>query len=90
MKAVGVPRGLIGYVVDDPGIARQGDALVDEHGAVIGVTTSGTKTPTVNRAIGLAIVPTRYTAVDTKLGVMVRDRRLACHVVKRPFYKRAS
>jgi aminomethyltransferase len=90
MKAVGVPRGLIGYVVDDPGIARQGDALVDEHGTVIGVTTSGTKTPTVNRAIGLAIVPTRYTAVDTKLGVMVRDRRLACHVVKRPFYKRAS
>ncbi|MFM1847344.1 MAG: glycine cleavage system protein [Pseudomonadota bacterium] len=88
IKNGGTPRGLVGYVLEDAGIARQGDALTEETGRTIGLTTSGTKTPTVNRAIGLAIVESKYTAVDTPLHVEVRGRRLKCRVVKRPFYKR--
>jgi len=81
-------RALVGYVVDDPGVARQGDVLRNRSGEVVGVTTSGTKTPTVNRSIGLAIVEKPHDEVGTELSVVVRERPLKCHVVKRPFYKR--
>lgn len=86
----GCPRALIGYVVDDPGIARQGDVLINREGRAVGVTTSGTKTPTVNRSLGLAIVEKPHDEIGTELTVVVRDRPLKCHVVKRPFYKRSQ
>jgi len=88
LRSRGCSRALAGFVVDDPGIARQGDVLVDGSGKAVGVTTSGTKTPTVNRAIGLAIVERPHDEIGTELSVVVRDRPLKCHIVKRPFYKR--
>ena len=90
IKTAGCPRSLVGFVLDDPGIARQGDVLTDASGVKVGVTTSGTKTPTVNRAIGLALVNAAFAEVGTSLAVVVRDRSLKCRVVKRPFYKRAQ
>ncbi|RIL05098.1 MAG: glycine cleavage system aminomethyltransferase GcvT, partial [Proteobacteria bacterium] len=88
-KDSGLKRNLIGFYVDDPGIARHGDKVYAEDGASeIGVVTSGTKTPTLSRALGMALVDAAHSKVDSKIAVDVRGRKLSCSVVKKPFYKR--
>jgi aminomethyltransferase len=90
-QQAGVPRKLVGFFLNEPGIARQGDVVKAAMGDVeIGVVTSGTKTPTVNKALGMALVSTPYGALDTELKVFVRGRSIAAHVVPLPFYKRSK
>lgn len=85
-KKEGTARSLAGFFVDDPGIARHGDKVFDASGAELGWVTSGTKTPTLNRALGLAIVATSKSAVGQALFIEVRGKRLKSTVAKRPFY----
>ena len=92
-KAQGCRRALIGFFVDEPGIARHGDKLYLQDAESgpdreIGWVTSGTKTPTVNRALGLALVDHEYAKVGAVFSVDVRGRRLRCHAVEKPFYRR--
>jgi aminomethyltransferase len=51
--------------------------------------TSGTQTPFLKKAIGMAYVPADATAPGTELDVEIRGRRARAHVVPMPFYKRA-
>jgi aminomethyltransferase len=88
-KERGLARKLVGFVLTDAGIARQGDTLMSADGSTqIGVVTSGTKTPTVQKALGMALVTTAHSAVDTKVSCVVRGRGIAAVVVPLPFYKR--
>lgn len=88
-KERGVARKLVGFALTDAGIARQGDVLMSaDGGQEIGVVTSGTKTPTVQKALGMALVATAHAAVDTKVSCVVRGRSIAAVVVPLPFYKR--
>ena len=88
-KEVGVSRKLVGFEVLDRAIARQGyDVYVANEKA--GVVTSGTQTPYLKKAIGLAYVPSACTAPGTALEIDVRGRRVRAEVVPLPFYKRAA
>ena len=89
-KKDGTPRTLVGFFVDDPGIARGGDSVLAVDGSKIGIVTSGTKTPTLNRALGLALIDSKFKAADTALLLEVRGKSLKAHVTKTPFYKRTS
>jgi aminomethyltransferase len=88
VKAAGIPNRLVGFVLEDAGIARHGDVVVSDSGQPVGVVTSGTKTPTVERAIGLARVPRVLAEVGSPLSISVRGRALRATVVKTPFYSR--
>jgi aminomethyltransferase len=86
-KQEGVARKLVGFVMLDRAIGRHGyDVYVDD--AKAGVVTSGTQTPYVKKAIGMAYLPTDRTAIGTEFEVDVRGRRARAHVVPMPFYKR--
>ncbi len=86
-KARGVARRLAGFELVQPGIARHGYDVYD--GAVkIGVVTSGTLTPFVRKAIGMAYVPVAKTAPGTEFDIDIRGRRVRARVVQLPFYKR--
>jgi len=88
-KAEGVARKLIGFEVLDRAIARHGyDVYIDGHKA--GVVTSGTQTPYLKKAIGMAYVPASHTAPDSELEIDVRGRRVRARVIPMPFYKRAT
>jgi aminomethyltransferase len=88
-KAEGTARRLIGFEMVDRAIGRHGyDAYVD--GAKAGMVTSGTQTPYLKRAIGMAYLPSTHTAPDTEFEVDVRGRRAKARVVPMPFYKRAK
>jgi aminomethyltransferase len=88
-KATGVSRKLIGFEMIDRAIARPGHGVFIGHDQV-GVVTSGTQTPYLKKAIGLAYVPAASAAPDTELTVDVRGRRAQARVVALPFYKRAK
>jgi aminomethyltransferase len=78
----------VGLELEGKRIAREG-ATVTANGAPIGRVTSGTFSPTLNKAIAMAYVPpTLNTALPTPLGVEVRGKTEAAKVVPLPFYKR--
>src|SRR5262245_28306125 len=86
-KANGVGRKIVGFEMLDRGIARHGyDACVG--GSKVGVVTSGTQTPYLKKAIGMAYLPVEYTAPDTEFDVDIRGRQTRARVVPMPFYKR--
>lgn len=84
-KAAGVERKLVGFEMIDRGIPRQGYEIKDESGAVIGVVTSGTQSPSLGKAIGLGYVRTALAAIDTNIFIKVRDKLLQAKVAKIPF-----
>lgn len=88
-KAKGIESKLTGFFLQEAGIARQGDKIfaIDSE-KEIGFVTSGTKTPTVNMALGLTIVQTKYTEAGSRFFVEIRGKKLEAEVVSTPFYKR--
>ncbi len=87
-KADGLSRKLVGFEMIDRGIARHGyDAYAGD--AKVGIVTSGTQTPFLKKAIGMAYLPLALTAVGTEFDVDIRGRRTRARVVPMPFYKRA-
>ena len=59
-------------------------------GVKAGVVTSGTQTPFLKKAIGMAYVPTSEATPDREIEIDVRGRRLRAKVVPMPFYKRSK
>jgi aminomethyltransferase len=71
----------------DRAIARHGH-LVMHGGEQVGYVTSGTQTPFLKKAIGMAYVPVDMTKPGTELELDIRGRRAKATVVELPFYKR--
>jgi aminomethyltransferase len=88
-KLSGLSRRLAGFEMTDRAIARQGDEAYVE-GEKVGVVTSGTQTPFVNKAIGLAYLPIAHTEPGREFEIDVRGRRAGARVVPLPFYTRAK
>ncbi|MBI2833476.1 MAG: glycine cleavage system aminomethyltransferase GcvT, partial [Acidobacteria bacterium] len=87
-KTEGVQRKLVGFEMIDRGLARHGyPVIIDERRA--GYVTSGTQTPFLNKAIGMAYVPVSHAAVGAEFDVEIRGRRTRARVVPLPFYKRS-
>ena len=86
-KARGLTTRLVGFEMKDRAIARHGYAVV-AGGAAVGRVTSGTQTPFLKKAIGMAYVPAALAAPGTEFDVDVRGRPARATVVPLPFYKR--
>jgi aminomethyltransferase len=86
-KQEGVARKLIGFEMLDRAIARHGHPVYARN-VSIGVVTSGTQTPFLKKAIGMAYVPASYAEEGTEFDVDVRGRRARARVIPMPFYTR--
>ena len=86
-KEQGSPRRLVGLCMDERGIPRQGYDVCDLNGEAVGRVTSGTMSPSLGHGIGMAYIEASLASVDTPLCVMIRNKTVACHVVRFPFYK---
>ncbi len=84
-KENGLTRKLVGFELVGKGIARSGYAVLDMNGVVIGEVTSGTKGPSVDKAIGMAYVPTAFAKVGTAIQIQIRKKVVEAVVVKMPF-----
>src|SRR6202171_5660193 len=88
-KAEGPRRKLVGFEMVDRGIARHGYPVVEAQ-EEIGVVTSGTHSPTLKKAIGLAYLPQGKSAPGSEFFVLIRGNETRARVVPTPFYKRAK
>lgn len=88
-KETGVERTLVGFEVKGRGIAREGHPVV-LGGETVGRVTSGTFSPTFEKALGMAYVPVDAARPGTGIEIEVRNRRLEAEVVRLPFYKRSK
>ncbi|MGY4538680.1 aminomethyltransferase [Mucilaginibacter sp. UYNi724] len=86
-KAAGVARKLIGFEMVDRGIPRHDYQIVDADGNVIGKVTSGTQSPSLQKAIGLGYVKNEFAKEGTEIYILIRDNKVKAQVVKPPFYK---
>jgi aminomethyltransferase len=80
-------RRRVGLVPEGKRIAREG-APVLQGGVEVGRVTSGTYSPTLDRAIAMAYVDPAVTAVGTACEVDIRGKPAPAKVVPLPFYKR--
>lgn len=88
-KSEGVKRLLVGLEMEGRYIARHGYAVIS-GGKVVGEITSGTLSPTLNKAIALAYVPKSLSKIGQKLAVEIRGKNYPAKVVKKPFYRSPS
>lgn len=84
-KESGVKRRLVGFVLVDKGIPRQGYPIVNEAGEQIGEVTSGTHSPSLGKAIGTGYVPVETASPGTEIYVLVRQKRLKAQIIKGRF-----
>jgi aminomethyltransferase len=88
-RAEGTSRKLVGFEMIERAIGRHGfDVYLD--GEKAGIVTSGTQTPFLKKAIGMAYVPSHRSAPGTELEIDIRGRRAKATVVPMPFYKRPA
>ena len=86
-KQQGVARKLVGFEMVERGIPRHDYAIVNASGNPIGKVTSGTQSPSLQKAIGMGYINTDMAAEDTEIFIKIRDNNIKAKVVKLPFYK---
>jgi aminomethyltransferase len=85
-KQHGVARKLMGVRLTERGVPREGyPVLID--GAPVGTLTSGVYSPTLERGIGMAYLPTEYAKVGTPCAVEIRGKAIPAVVSTRRFLK---
>lgn len=86
-KEAGITRKLVGFEMIDRGIPRHDYPVVDADGNQIGKVTSGTQSPSLQKAIGMAYVAKEFAKEDTTIFIDIRNNKVKAKVVKFPFYK---
>ena len=84
-KSEGISKKLVGFEMVEKGIPRQNYEIKDSQAATIGRITSGTQSPSLNKAIAMGYVEIAYSKIDTQVYVKIRDKLLTAKVVKMPF-----
>jgi len=86
-KQDGTKRKLVGFEMIDRGIPRHDYEIVDAEGNVIGKVTSGTQSPSLQKAIGMGYVNNEFAKEGSEIFISIRDNKVKAKVVKPPFYK---
>jgi aminomethyltransferase len=81
------PNRLVGVVLEGRGIPRESYPVMAVGGEQVGFVTSGTFSPTLQKGIAMARIPTSLAKTGTKLEVEIRGQRHAAQVSALPFYK---
>jgi aminomethyltransferase len=86
-KEAGVKQKLVAFEILDKGIPRHDYPIFNANEEEIGRVTSGTMSPSLNKAIGLGYVPVEFKEEGSIIYIGVRKKMLKAQVVKLPFYK---
>ena len=88
-KEQGVSKKLIGFEMVERGIPRHDYTIHNNEGEQIGTVTSGTQSPTLNKAIGMGYVNTNFSKPDTDIFISIREKKIKAKVVKIPFIRKS-
>lgn len=84
-KAQGIQRKLVGFEMIERGIPRHDYLIKNAAGNTIGKVTSGTQSPSLNKAIGLGYVTLENANLDSEIFIEIRNNLVKAKVVKMPF-----
>lgn len=87
-KKAGPKRKLIAFEMNSRGIPRQGYNIMDDNENTIGVVTSGTMSPSLDKGIGMGYVSANFSKLDSKINIKIRKNIVPATIVKLPFYKK--
>jgi aminomethyltransferase len=85
-KVTGILRKRVGFILNERGIPRQGYALTDESGNDIGIVTSGTQSPSLEKGIGMGYVLEEQAIVGNTIYVVIRNKQVPAIITPLPFY----
>lgn len=86
-KKNGVERKLVGFEMIERGIPRHDYEIIDAEGNTIGKVTSGTQSPSLQKAVGMGYVKTAFSTPGSEVFIKIRNASVKACVVKLPFYK---
>ncbi len=86
-KQDGLKQRLVGFEMIERGIPRHDYQIVDADGTVIGKVTSGTQSPSLQKAIGMGYVKSDFAKEGSEIYILIRDNKVKAQIVKPPFYK---
>jgi len=86
-KQQGLAKKLVGFTMIDRGIPRHDYEIVDAEGTVIGRVTSGTQSPSLQKAIGMGYVNKEFAKEGSEIYIKIRDNKIKAQVTKLPFLK---
>ncbi len=88
-KEEGISKRLVGFTTDeDRSIPRAGYVIADENGEQIGEVTSGSRSITLDKNIGMGYVNTEFAKEGTKIFIEIRNRQAEAVVENPPFLKK--
>jgi aminomethyltransferase len=85
VRAAGPAERLVPFVLEGPGIARQGNTVSGG-----GEVTSGTLSPCLEVGIGMAYLPAASAASGTRIEIDVRGKMRPAVVKEKPLYRKGS
>jgi aminomethyltransferase len=83
-------RDRVGLVLEGKRAAREGCPVMLGDGRTVGVVTSGSFTPGLQKSIAMAYVDSAHASHGTRLNVDVRGKIEPAQIVALPFYKRSK
>ncbi len=84
-KEKGIPKKLVGMIVNDRRVPRHGYEICNQDEEVIGVVTSGTQSPMLDKPIGMGYVEREYSSPGTGILIKMRKKMIAAEICKPPF-----
>jgi aminomethyltransferase len=85
VRAAGPAQKLVPFLIEGPGIARQGNPVAGG-----GVVTSGTFSPCLERGIGMAYVSADAAVPSTRIEIDVRGTTRSAVIAEKPLYRKGS
>ena len=85
-KAEGAKKKIVGLEVEGRAIPRHGYEVLNVNGEKVGEITTGYHSITLDRNLAMALVDSKYAALDTPLQVQIRKKVFPAKVIKKRFY----
>ncbi len=83
-KAEGLKRRLAAFTLQESGFPRHGYKIY-KNDQEVGVVTSGTVSPILEKGIGLGYVAKEFAKIGTEISIEVRKKKVSAVIIKPPF-----
>lgn len=84
VKEEGITRKLVAFILQKPGFPRKGYKIFKD-GKHVGMVTSGTVSPILEKGIGLGYVELEFSKIATGIELEVRNKMIPAEIIKAPF-----
>jgi aminomethyltransferase len=88
VKQEGVRRKLIGFTLDEPKAFPRHGYEIHKAGASVGIVTSGTISPILDKGIGMGYVQAGVAQMNESLEISIRSKKVHANIIKLPFIKK--